>query len=86
MHYAQLDNRFDISHRSEEGTYSFGSGRRVCQADSLTFRISILHQGWRYPETVRRAVRRRTSRSTLASTYPAGMCAHRSQILQTQLP
>jgi predicted amidohydrolase len=42
---------------SEEGTYSFGSGRRVFQTDSVTFGISICHEGWRYPETVRWAVR-----------------------------
>ncbi len=38
---------------SEETTYSFGSGRRVFQAGPLTFGISICHEGWRYPETVR---------------------------------
>jgi predicted amidohydrolase len=43
---------------SEERTYSFGSGRRVFQAGSLTFGITICHEGWRYPETVRWAVRR----------------------------
>jgi predicted amidohydrolase len=42
---------------SEEGTYSFGYGRRVFQAGSLTFGISICHEGWRYPETFRWAVR-----------------------------
>ena len=73
MHCAQFDNRFDISYRSEEGTYSFGSKPGVCQAGSLTFEISISHQGWRYPETVRMAVRRgATSRSSLASV-PAGL-------------
>jgi len=43
---------------SEEGTYSFGSGRRVFQTGSLTFGIAICHEGWRYPETVRWAARR----------------------------
>ena len=38
---------------SEEGTYSFGSGRRVFQTGAVTFGISICHEGWRYPETVR---------------------------------
>jgi predicted amidohydrolase len=38
---------------SEEGTYSPGTGRRVFQAGALTFGISICHEGWRYPETVR---------------------------------
>jgi len=43
---------------SEEGTYTPGSGRRVFQAGPLTFGIAICHEGWRYPETVRWAVRR----------------------------
>lgn len=43
---------------SEEATYSFGSGRRVFQTGPLTFGISICHEGWRYPETVRWAARR----------------------------
>ena len=42
---------------SEEGTYSPGSGRRVFQAGALTFGVAICHEGWRYPETVRWAVR-----------------------------
>ena len=42
---------------SEEGTYTFGSGRRVFQAGPVTFGIAICHEGWRYPETVRWAVR-----------------------------
>ncbi len=42
---------------SEEGTYSPGSGRRVFHAAPLTFGVSICHEGWRYPETVRWAVR-----------------------------
>jgi predicted amidohydrolase len=42
---------------SEEGTYSSGSGRRVFQTGPLTFGIAICHEGWRYPETVRWAVR-----------------------------
>ena len=41
-----------------EGTlYSAGSGRRVFRSDELTFGISICHEGWRYPETVRWPVR-----------------------------
>jgi predicted amidohydrolase len=43
---------------SEEGTYSPGSGRRVFQSGPLTFGVVICHEGWRYPETVRWAVRR----------------------------
>jgi predicted amidohydrolase len=42
---------------SEESTYTPGSGRRVFQTGPLTFGIAICHEGWRYPETVRWAVR-----------------------------
>ena len=42
---------------SEEGTYVAGSGRRVFQTGDLKFAIVICHEGWRYPETVRYAVR-----------------------------
>jgi predicted amidohydrolase len=42
---------------SEEPIYTPGSGRRVFQAGPLTFGISICHEGWRYPETVRWAAR-----------------------------
>ncbi|MBZ5659501.1 MAG: carbon-nitrogen hydrolase family protein [Acidobacteriia bacterium] len=42
---------------SEEGIYSFGSGRRVFQAGPVRFGIAICHEGWRYPETVRWAAR-----------------------------
>ena len=42
---------------SEEGIYTAGSGRRVFQTGPLTFGIAICHEGWRYPETVRWAVR-----------------------------
>jgi predicted amidohydrolase len=42
---------------SEEGTYSFGSARKVFQIGPLTFGVVICHEGWRYPETVRWAVR-----------------------------
>lgn len=42
---------------SEEGTYWFGSRRRVFRSGSLRFGIAICHEGWRYPETVRWAVR-----------------------------
>jgi len=43
---------------SEEGTYTPGSERRVFRTGPLTFGIVICHEGWRYPETVRWAVRR----------------------------
>lgn len=42
---------------SEEGTYAPGTGRSVYQTGSLTFGVTICHEGWRYPETVRWAVR-----------------------------
>jgi predicted amidohydrolase len=42
---------------SEEATYTPGSGRRVFQAGPVTFGVAICHEGWRYPETVRWAVR-----------------------------
>jgi predicted amidohydrolase len=43
---------------SEESTYSAGCERQVFRAGPLTFGIAICHEGWRYPETVRWAVRR----------------------------
>src|SRR2546422_7140289 len=42
---------------SEDVIYSPGSGRRVFQTGPLVFGIAICHEGWRYPETVRWAVR-----------------------------
>lgn len=42
---------------SEEGTYLPGAGRRVFRTRDLTFGVVICHEGWRYPETVRWAVR-----------------------------
>ena len=43
---------------TEEGTYVIGDGSRVFQAGPVTFGIAICHEGWRYPETVRWAVKR----------------------------
>ena len=44
---------------SEEANYpALGTERRVFTAGSLTFGISICHEGFRYPETVRWAARR----------------------------
>jgi predicted amidohydrolase len=44
---------------SEEVTYpAQGTERRVFTAGPMTFGIAICHEGWRYPETVRSAVRR----------------------------
>ena len=44
---------------SEEGIYpAFGTERRLFSVGPLTFGVVICHEGWRYPETVRWAVRR----------------------------
>lgn len=44
---------------SEEVTYpARATERRVFTAGQLTFGVAICHEGWRYPETVRWAVRR----------------------------
>lgn len=44
---------------SEEATYpALATERRVFTTGSLTFGVVICHEGWRYPETVRWAVRR----------------------------
>jgi predicted amidohydrolase len=42
---------------SEDDTYAPGSTRRIFVTDPLTFGVVICHEGWRYPETVRWAVR-----------------------------
>jgi predicted amidohydrolase len=39
---------------TEDGIYEIGDGaRHVFQAGPITFGVSICHEGWRYPETVR---------------------------------
>ena len=43
---------------SEDANYVPGTGRRVFEVEGLRFGIAICHEGWRYPETVRWAVRR----------------------------
>jgi predicted amidohydrolase len=43
---------------SEESTYTPGSSRQIFKTGPLTFGISICHEGWRYPETVRWSARR----------------------------
>jgi predicted amidohydrolase len=42
---------------SEDTIYSPGSGRQVFETDQLKYGVVICHEGWRYPETVRWAVR-----------------------------
>ena len=41
----------------EETTYTPGLTRQIFRSRDLTFGIAICHEGWRYPETVRWAVR-----------------------------
>src|SRR6476661_2890337 len=43
---------------SEDTIYRPGADRRVFTTGPLTFGVVICHEGWRYPETVRWAVRR----------------------------
>jgi len=43
---------------SEDPVYLPGTDRRVFTTGPLTFGVVICHEGWRYPETVRWAVRR----------------------------
>lgn len=43
---------------SEESIYTAGSGRRMFACGPVTFGISICHEAWRYPETVRWAAKR----------------------------
>jgi predicted amidohydrolase len=43
---------------SEEGTFEAGTQRHVYTSGPLTFGLSICHEGWRYPETVRWAAKR----------------------------
>lgn len=43
---------------SEEALFEAGSERAVFTIGPLTFGISICHEGWRYPETVRWAAKR----------------------------
>lgn len=54
--YAGFQDKVQID-PSEDATYSPGAGRRVFTAGPLTFGVVICHEGWRYPETVRWAVR-----------------------------
>jgi predicted amidohydrolase len=42
---------------SEESTYRAGSTRRIFKCGEMKFGVVICHEGWRYPETTRWAVR-----------------------------
>ena len=64
---------------SEEATYpALGTERRIFTAGPLTFGIAICHEGWRYPETVRWAVRRGIC-VTIGMTIKAGNSLMRFQ-------
>lgn len=43
---------------SEENVYAPGTERRIFRVGPLVFGVAICHEGWRYPETFRWAVRR----------------------------
>jgi predicted amidohydrolase len=43
---------------SEDGLYAPGDGRAVFEVAGVTIGVTICHEGWRYPETVRWAVQR----------------------------
>ena len=43
---------------SEYRFYVPGTGRRIFEVDGVKFGVSICHEGWRYPETVRWAAAR----------------------------
>ena len=42
---------------SEDAVFTPGKERRLFRVGAMTFGIAICHEGWRYPETVRWAVR-----------------------------
>ena len=45
--------KIQVTPGGEEETYVAGEKRRVFTVDGVTFGISICHEAWRYPETVR---------------------------------
>ena len=69
---------------SEEAIYpALGTERRVFTAGPLTFGVVICHEGWRYPETVRWAVRRGAQvvfHPTRMSPNPGAIAPTRSPI------
>ena len=54
---AGFQDKVQLDPSDEEEIYSPGTERHVFQAGPLSFGISICHEGFRYPETVRWAVR-----------------------------
>ena len=62
---------------SEETIYVPGNGRRVFQIGGVTFGVAICHEGWRYPETVRWAVRQGAQVVFHPHFHPAEAGGHR---------
>lgn len=54
---AGFQDKVQLDPSEDDGTYEPGSGRHVFYAGPLCFGISICHEGFRYPETVRWPVR-----------------------------
>ena len=54
--YAGFQDKVQLD-PTEDSIYLAGAGRRVFEAGALRFGISICHEGFRYPETVRWPVR-----------------------------
>ncbi len=55
---AGFQDKVQLDPSEEDGAYTMpGSERRVFHAGPLTFGVAICHEGFRYPETVRWAVR-----------------------------
>ena len=46
---------------AEDDLFVPGTARRLFEIDGLTFAVTICHEGWRYPETVRWGARRGAS-------------------------
>ena len=53
-----IQDKVQLDPSEEDGTYTPGAGRRVFHAGALTFGVSICHEAFRYPETVRWAATR----------------------------
>jgi predicted amidohydrolase len=64
---------------SEEAIYVAGVGRRLFESGPLTFGVSICHEGWRYPETVRWAARRGAQVVFHPQFHEAGPGSYRPQ-------
>ena len=68
---------------SEDTIYSPGAIRNVFETDGVKFGVVICHEGWRYPETVRWAVRRGAQIVfilTFINTSQANICRRLTRI------